>query len=810
MSDQEDKEDKKKEKKTVVLTAADIIKQRFGREITPAGKKFDKIPESISTGSILLDKAIGACNGYPLGSVIEAFGWEGAGKTLMLYLAFAAAQKKYPNRPCVLIDAERQFEFQAAWAATVGVDISKLIVLKCSTAEECFDMIHALVLGEHEVDKKTGEVTRVIRPGDYAIIGIDSVTQLVSITDATKDMDDSRRIGSQASAIGLGLKKVSSAMARSDVNSKTILYFINQLRKNPNKRFGCMHPSTKIHTLEDIYSSSSFVKHKIKETMVSYNEATDTFDEFEPLEYFNNGMADRSEFIKVCFDVPTHRKYQKIICTKNHQIFTKKGWTEAQDLIIGDELLGCCENPMSIEEEQILIGSMLADGFLQKHSDLTASMSLANSEQPEYLAWKMKQLKSLKFYYTGRDERDSYRSESEMFLLNYYYNFYENEYSETLLKTSGKHYRSFTSDIVDKIDLLALAILYLDDGTIGRKDGAIRASISMKRFKHLNEDMNKELFELLIKKFKQFDIDVEMQADHKGLKINNIQHFSKLISHFVIPEMQYKLLDEHANNYQELTSTERKVKRDKIYTKVMKLCEISDKEAKCLTKYDIHTPTNSYMVGSSGDFSGIVVHNSPDYRTGGNALPFYDTIAIGVAKVWDSQQRDDNDNILSHDVKITFEKNKAGSLPSEAIVFTLMHDGTGVNNTGELFSVALNNGILKEYIDEKKGKEKIRYNFVDPTSGEILNDDIKNFAKRSFLSVLESYPELKSKIQKLIEEKKIFVKKDSIKEVVPEDKVPESTEPDDEDESEKTDETAFSDDEKKAEKIRKENKLRLR
>jgi protein RecA len=390
-------EKKEKEKKSVVISAANIIRERFGRSIEVSGDKYKKPIEAISSGSILLDNSIGKCKGYPRGSTIEVFGWEGAGKTLLLYLAIAEAQKKYPDEPCVLIDAERQFEFQAEWAEKVGVDISKLIVLKCSTAEECFDMIHALVLGEHEVDKKTGEVLKVINPGKYAIIGIDSVTQLVSTIDSVKQLGDSRQRGSQASAIGLGLKKVTSAMARTDVESRSILFFINQLRKNPN--------------------------------------------------------------------------------------------------------------------------------------------------------------------------------------------------------------------------------------SLGRVS---------------------------------------------------------------------------------------------------------------------------------------------DYRTGGNALPFYDTVALKVAKVWDSVERDEAGEILSHDVKVTFEKNKAGPLPEDAIVFTLMHDGSGVNNEKELFDVAFINGVIKEYQTTKKdGKITLRYNFVNPVSGQKLYNDLDDFSKRKFDEILETKPEIKQKINDLIKDRKIFVNKDQVKEEIP-------------------------------------------
>jgi len=425
---------RKKERKLMTVTAAAIIQKRFGRSIVPAGNKYKDLPKAISTGSILLDNAIGPCKGYPYGSVIEVFGWEGAGKTLMLYLAIAESQRNCPEKPCVLIDAERQFQFQAKWAAQVGVDIEKLIVIPVSTAEEAFDIMHALVLGEHEVDKKTNQVVRVITPGNYAIIGIDSVTQLVSTTDATKGMEQTRQRGTQASAIGLGLKKVTSAMARSDVDSKTILYFINQLRKNPNKRFG-----------------------------------------------------------------------------------------------------------------------------------------------------------------------------------------------------------------------------------------------------------------------------------------------------------------------------------------------------------------------------------NPEYRTGGNALPFYDTIAIKVAKVWDSEVRNENSEIISHDVKVTFEKNKAGSMPEEAIVFTLKHDGTGVDNQKELFDVAMLNGILKEFEVQKDDKVVLRYNFVNE-NGEKLYPDLKDFGKKKFETVLDENPKIKDRIQLLIEDKKIFVKKDNVKETIPESVYSDS----EEDETETIEDAEENLEDKESRRDRREKKRSLK
>ena len=435
-------ESSKKKKGSVIVTAAELIRKKFGRSIDINGAKYLREIQVISTGSIKLDNAIGVM-GYPFRAVVEAYGWEGAGKTLMLYLAFAEAQRKFPDKQCVLIDAERQFQFQAKWAQKVGVQVEKLLVLPCSTAEECFDMIHALLLGEHEVDKKTNEVTRVITPGNYSIIGVDSVTQLTSSVDARKGMEETRQRGTQASAIGLGLKKITSAMARADVESDTILFFINQLRKNPNAKF------------------------------------------------------------------------------------------------------------------------------------------MAN----------------------------------------------------------------------------------------------------------------------------------------------------------------------------------------------------------------------------------------PEYRTGGNALPFYDTIAMKIAKVWKSTVRDEKDNVISHDVKVTFEKNKCGSLPSEAIVFTLRHDGTGVDKTKELFDVAMINGMLKEFTID----DKVKYNFVDPSTGKLIDEDIKYFSSRKkFDKIVAENSKIKQMIDNFIKQGKIFTKKDSIKEEVPDAAVDQdgnSSERDDamaKPEQDEQDSTESSDEEGQSRKEKRKKKLRIR
>jgi len=219
-------------KKTI--TAADKITKKYGAH---TWKKFGKpqVVPSVSTGSLILNEAIGEPNGWPEGAVIEVYGWQGAGKTLLTYLAIAEAQKQFPDKPCALIDAEKQFKYQAKWAQSIGVNVEELFVSPCATAEEAFDKLEAAILGEAEYDDK-GMPVKVITPGDFSVIVVDSVSQLTPKSEVQAEMDGSTRQAAQAAAIGKGLRKLVSAMTLAD--SKTIVFFINQVRMAPGVMMG--------------------------------------------------------------------------------------------------------------------------------------------------------------------------------------------------------------------------------------------------------------------------------------------------------------------------------------------------------------------------------------------------------------------------------------------------------------------------------------------------------------------------------------------------------------------------------------------
>jgi recombination protein RecA len=120
----------------------------------------EKLPV-ISSGSLVLDDALSS-GGLPKGRLIQYYGAPGSGKTLMAMLAMKEAQIQDPTSQQMFIDAEGTFD--AKWAETLGLDVSRVIVVDGETAvigRSCFEMI----LGVPKEDKKTHELVGKTKDG---------------------------------------------------------------------------------------------------------------------------------------------------------------------------------------------------------------------------------------------------------------------------------------------------------------------------------------------------------------------------------------------------------------------------------------------------------------------------------------------------------------------------------------------------------------------------------------------------------------------------------------------------------------------
>lgn len=160
--------------------------------------------ESVSTGSINLDNALGI-GGVPRGRVVEVYGAESSGKTTLTLHIVAEAQKA--GGIAAFIDAEHALD--PRYARALGVDIDELLISQPDTGEQALEIADMLV-----------------RSGAVDCIIIDSVAALVPKAEIEGEMSD-QQMGLQARLMSKALRKLTGSLNK----SKTTMVFINQIRE---------------------------------------------------------------------------------------------------------------------------------------------------------------------------------------------------------------------------------------------------------------------------------------------------------------------------------------------------------------------------------------------------------------------------------------------------------------------------------------------------------------------------------------------------------------------------------------------------
>jgi len=214
-----DKVEKKKEEnkdlanrqKALELALSQIEKQ-FGKgSIMKLGGDVKVNVETISTGALTLDWALGV-GGLPRGRVIEIFGPEASGKTTLTLTAIRENQKK--GGVAAFIDAEHAFD--STYAKLIGVNLDDLLISQPDTGEQALEIAETLV-----------------RSNAVDLVVIDSVAALTPRAEIEGEMGDSH-MGLQARLMSQALRKLTGAISK----SRTTVIFINQLREKIGVMFG--------------------------------------------------------------------------------------------------------------------------------------------------------------------------------------------------------------------------------------------------------------------------------------------------------------------------------------------------------------------------------------------------------------------------------------------------------------------------------------------------------------------------------------------------------------------------------------------
>ena len=190
-------------KKALEVTFSQIDKQYGNGAVMMLGQNKALEIDAISTGSILIDDAIGI-GGLPCGRIVEIYGPESSGKTTLALHVIAQAQQK--GGICAFIDAEHALD--AGHVGRLGINVDDLIISQPDYGEQALDIAEMLV-----------------RSGAVDVIVVDSVAALVPKAEIEGDMGDSH-VGLQARLMSQALRKLTSVVHK----SKSILIFINQIR----------------------------------------------------------------------------------------------------------------------------------------------------------------------------------------------------------------------------------------------------------------------------------------------------------------------------------------------------------------------------------------------------------------------------------------------------------------------------------------------------------------------------------------------------------------------------------------------------
>jgi len=201
-----------------IKLALDQIERQFGKgSIMRLGESAVVDIDVIPTGAISLDAALGI-GGIPQGRVVELFGPEATGKTMLALQIIAEAQKQ--GGTAAFVDAEHALD--VGFARKLGVDVDNLLVAQPDSGEEALEITDTLV-----------------RSGAIDLLVVDSVAALVPRAELEGEMGDSH-VGLQARLMSQALRKLTGSVQKSG----TTVLFINQLRMKIGVMFGSPETTT--------------------------------------------------------------------------------------------------------------------------------------------------------------------------------------------------------------------------------------------------------------------------------------------------------------------------------------------------------------------------------------------------------------------------------------------------------------------------------------------------------------------------------------------------------------------------------------
>lgn len=343
----------------------------------------------------------------------------------------------------------------------------------------------------------------------------------------------------------------------------------------------------------------SYLKNKELPKALSYNETTEKFEYKEILNVVSKGSR---KIIQVS------ASNRKIKCTKEHPFLTKRGWVEAGNLKEGDLLVTTDTNTLQSildindDQYQVFLGSVLGDGSGAKEGHNRYRLSIIHSEkQLDYCTWKawifQKENEIELIKENGYSKKPAHRFQTRVFGL---------DHNDKL-----SNIKEIPDWVIEDMDLRAIAIWIMDDGSIGTNSDNITISAC---------SYSEESIYKIIKKFETFGFTGKLKT-YEGYNyiIINKENFNKIknkIYPYMHKSMLYKIRELDFNDVEPYVwNNEYKANG---LTVVKNIKELNTEEE----VYDLEIKDNHNFAVTCKDrklnrknFSGIIVHNCQNFTT---------------------------------------------------------------------------------------------------------------------------------------------------------------------------------------------------
>ena len=276
------------EKKKALEMAVQQIEKKFGKgSVMTLGENVAMNVEAIPTGSFTLDNALGI-GGVPRGRIIEIYGAESAGKTMIAQSIIAETQTA--GGTAVFVDVEHALDPE--YARKLGINTDTLYISQPDSGEQALEITE-----------------QFIRSGSIDVIVVDSVAALSPLAEIEGEMGDSH-VGLLARLMSQGLRKLTAAVSKTNC----VCIFINQLREKVGVLYGNPEVTTGGRALK-FYSSvrldvrrgelikdgSNIIGHKVKVKVVK-NKVAPPFKQAEFDLIYNEGIDNVGEVLDLAVE----------------------------------------------------------------------------------------------------------------------------------------------------------------------------------------------------------------------------------------------------------------------------------------------------------------------------------------------------------------------------------------------------------------------------------------------------------------------------------------------------------------------------